>query len=225
MSGRSDYRDVYIPSNTGLLMAGTGTGSVSYILYMKEAEVASENTYAWTETQLTAENPGLTNLLWPSCVEDDKTTTKTVNGVEYVVLNPSYPHPYPKGSHPDLRFFGLAVKTVSDVKTYYFSRFKEGGVVTHDKAYLRLPYELFHWKNEGQEATGNSGITDPEPSSARVALQFIDDDGETTSIRVVDLNTMQVVNDTYYTLQGVKVNGYPTKSGIYIHNGRKVVIK
>ena len=225
MSGRSDYSDVYIPSNTGLLMAGTGTGSVSYILYMKEVTVASEQTYAWTETQGTVAEPGNTNLLWPSCVEDDKTTTKTVNGVEYVVLNPSYPHPYQKGGHPDLRFFGLAVKTVSDVKTYYFSRFKEGGVVTHDKAYLRLPYALFHWQDEGQEATGNSGITDPEASSARVALQFIDDDGETTSIRVVDLNTMQIINDTYYTLQGVKVNGYPTKSGIYIHNGRKVVIK
>ena len=227
MSDKTDYSDVYIPSNTGLLMAGTGTGLVSYILYMKEAEVTSEQEkkYPWTETQETVENPGSTNLLWPACYDDDKTTTKTVDGVEYVVLNPSYPHPYQKGGHPDLRFFALAVKTVSDVKTYYFSRFREGGVATRDKAYLRLPYNLFHWKDEGEEATNNSGVADQAVSSARVALQFIDDDGETTSIRVVDLNTMQVVNDTYYTLQGVKVNGYPTKSGIYIHNGRKIVIK
>ena len=31
-------------------------------------------------------------------------------------------------------------------------------------------------------------------------------------------------NDSYYTIQGVKVNK-PTKSGIYIHNGKKIVVK
>ncbi len=34
----------------------------------------------------------------------------------------------------------------------------------------------------------------------------------------------EVVNDVYYTLQGVKVTN-PTKSGIYIKNGKKVIIK
>ena len=30
-------------------------------------------------------------------------------------------------------------------------------------------------------------------------------------------------NDAWYTLDGMKLNGQPTKSGLYIHNGRKVV--
>ena len=34
----------------------------------------------------------------------------------------------------------------------------------------------------------------------------------------------EVVNNEYYTLQGVKVSN-PTKSGIYIKNGKKVIIK
>jgi hypothetical protein len=32
-------------------------------------------------------------------------------------------------------------------------------------------------------------------------------------------------DNVWYNLQGVKLNGVPTVPGIYIHNGRKVVIK
>ena len=55
-------------------------------------------------------------------------------------------------------------------------------------------------------------------------MMFFDEDG-TTTIRKIDLNTMTVMEDCYYTLQGVKLNTRPTQPGIYIHNGKKVVIK
>jgi hypothetical protein len=32
-------------------------------------------------------------------------------------------------------------------------------------------------------------------------------------------------NAAWYTLDGVKVNGKPTCKGLYIHGGKKVVIK
>lgn len=32
-------------------------------------------------------------------------------------------------------------------------------------------------------------------------------------------------NDAWYNLQGVRVNGKPTQKGIYIHNGKKIVVK
>ena len=33
------------------------------------------------------------------------------------------------------------------------------------------------------------------------------------------------MNGTFYTLQGLKIEGYPQKSGIYIQNGKKVMVK
>ena len=34
-----------------------------------------------------------------------------------------------------------------------------------------------------------------------------------------------IINDSWYTINGVKLNGKPTEKGIYIHRGRKVVVK
>ena len=31
--------------------------------------------------------------------------------------------------------------------------------------------------------------------------------------------------DAWYTLDGVRLDGKPTKKGLYIHGGRKVVVK
>ena len=38
-----------------------------------------------------------------------------------------------------------------------------------------------------------------------------------------DVNKLQN-DDAYYTIQGVKVNA-PNERGIYIHNGKKIIIK
>ena len=32
-------------------------------------------------------------------------------------------------------------------------------------------------------------------------------------------------SEAWYTLNGVRLNGKPTKKGIYINNGKKIVIK
>ncbi len=34
-----------------------------------------------------------------------------------------------------------------------------------------------------------------------------------------------IIDDSWYTINGVKLNGQPTQKGIYIHRGRKVVVK
>ena len=34
-----------------------------------------------------------------------------------------------------------------------------------------------------------------------------------------------VNDDSWYTVDGRKLNGMPTKKGIYVKNGRKVVVK
>ena len=49
--------------------------------------------------------------------------------------------------------------------------------------------------------------------------------GETTNLVSIDNGQLTIDNDVWYTLDGRKLNGKPTKKGLYIHNGRKVVIK
>jgi hypothetical protein len=46
---------------------------------------------------------------------------------------------------------------------------------------------------------------------------------EVTGIGVIDKG--QLTNDIWYDLNGRKLQGRPTKKGVYINNGRKVVIK
>ena len=63
-------------------------------------------------------------------------------------------------------------------------------------------------------------------AGSKMSMVFaVEDDGEsgeTTGIAVV--NTKRGEDNTYYTLSGVKVD-CPTKSGIYIKNGKKIIIK
>lgn len=219
----TDYANAYIPKNTGLLMAGYGNGAVNYIVYMADIkDDSSLKTYPWNRSQDTqvVSDP---NLLYPTCANDEHTTQKIIDGVEYVVLNPTYPYPYASNTVPDYRFFGLAA-TSETPKTYYFSRFIKNGKSTRDKAYLKLSNDVFHWTDEGQTAS-NSGLNNS--STARVALNFVEDDeeGETTGIKQVNTNAQRVDSNVFYTLEGVKLNSRPTQRGIYIHNGRKVVIK
>lgn len=222
----NNYGSAYIPAHTGLLMVGYGTGSVSYIIYMNDAPSGANTTYPFTPTQnnnVADDVAGATNLLFPSCDDDDKTTQGTENGVPYVYLNPTYPYPYASNTVPDFRFFGLAA-TSGTPKTYYFGRFVAHGKVTRDKAYLRLTNNVFHWK----DGNINSGNADPNHSNAsRVALNFFDDEEEsgTTGIKQMDTTAQRVDSNVFYTLEGVKLNSRPTQRGIYIHNGRKIVIK
>lgn len=220
-----NYANAYIPKNTGLLMAGYGKGAVNYIVYMADIKEKSNDplkTYPWNASQNTAV-VSYPNLLYPTCANDEHTTQKIIDGVEYVVLNPTYPYPYASNTVPDYRFFGLAARTVSDVKEYYFSRFKENGKSTRDKAYLKLSNDVFHWTNEGPTASG-SGLNNSNGS--RVALNFFDDEEEqTTGIKQVNNALQRMDSNVFYTLEGVKLNSRPTQRGIYIHNGRKVVIK
>ena len=50
-------------------------------------------------------------------------------------------------------------------------------------------------------------------------------DGETTEIGAMLNDKGKMTNDIWYTIDGRKLDGKPTKKGLYIHNGRKEVVK
>ena len=67
----------------------------------------------------------------------------------------------------------------------------------------------------------------PAATAAR-AIIFIDEpDGTTTAIQAVsgDKIGSDIIADGWYTLGGMKLQGAPTQKGVYINNGKKVVVK
>ena len=71
----------------------------------------------------------------------------------------------------------------------------------------------------------NGYVVAPVPVNAHeVIFSFEEMDG-TTTIMGVTANGQMVPVEGWYTLNGVKLNGIPTEKGLYINNGKKVVIK
>ena len=60
------------------------------------------------------------------------------------------------------------------------------------------------------------------PAGARVVFEF--DDGMTTGIESLDAEPQNRTDTPYYNLQGQRIS-QPQQPGLYIHNGRKVIIK
>ena len=67
--------------------------------------------------------------------------------------------------------------------------------------------------------------TSPQQASVRAFNLNFGDDEATGIISVHDSGFMVNGSDAWYTLDGRKLNKKPTKKGLYIHNGRKTVIK
>ena len=102
----------------------------------------------------------------------------------------------------------------ADNKVYYPSKSR---TINAFRAYFTL--------NNGIEAG------DPTSTSALTAKSFVlnFDDGETTGINDVNtdssLFTLHSSLSGWYTINGRKLNGRPTIKGLYIYNGKGIVIK
>ena len=70
------------------------------------------------------------------------------------------------------------------------------------------------------KSSGNGG----SPSGTRsLTIGFGGDGDGTTGVREIK-EVREVTDDTWYTLEGLKLSGRPQKRGIYVHGGRKVAI-
>ena len=81
---------------------------------------------------------------------------------------------------------------------------------------------------------GDESASDPLAPSLDI-VSNIDDNNETTGIVDIEHGILNIEHGTlniehsaaagWYTLDGRKLDGKPTKKGLYIHNGNKLVIK
>ena len=61
----------------------------------------------------------------------------------------------------------------------------------------------------------------------RITVKLVSASGEITGIGEMDTTTGEMTFDSeaWYTLDGVRLSGKPSTKGIYINNGKKIVIK
>ncbi len=67
--------------------------------------------------------------------------------------------------------------------------------------------------------------TSSSPAPAYLSISGIDDNTTGITMEGGRGKTEELFSSDWYTVNGVKLDGMPTKKGIYINNGRKVIIK
>jgi len=105
-----------------------------------------------------------------------------------------------------------------------FVRAKSGAKIRPTSCYLMWTgYEPDYAPARGM--TRGAAADEDVPQS--ITVKLISANGETTAIGTLDTKTGEVTFDSeaWYTLDGVRLSGKPSSKGIYINNGKKVVIK
>lgn len=108
----------------------------------------------------------------------------------------------------------------------YLGFFRLKGKINKEYAYLKLPKSVVDYNLQltGSKKENNKDIQEQDAKlSPNFALAFDTDFGTVSGINSLS-NTKKNVNNSCYTLQGVKVQR-PTAPGIYIMNGKKVIVK
>ena len=103
-----------------------------------------------------------------------------------------------------------------------FVRAKSGAKIRPTSCYLMWTgYEPDYAPARGM----TRGAAADEDVPQRITVKLVGANGEVTSIGEIDTKTGDVTFDGWYTIDGVRLSGKPSKSGLYINNGRKVIIK
>jgi hypothetical protein len=100
------------------------------------------------------------------------------------------------------------------------------GLTANDRQKLFLANNMLYYPTA--DLTVNScrayfELTDEVPISANARLVILFE--ETTSLNEELRMKNEDSTDTWYSLSGLKFNGKPTAKGLYIHNGRKEVLR
>ena len=116
--------------------------------------------------------------------------------------------------------YGFAAPGKADLAEGKFFRVKGG-----NNSYI-VPFRAYlDAANGGAAARGiNAAAASELPDVMTVRL--ISANGTPTAIGTLDTRTGEVsFGDEWYSLDGCRLSGNPTKSGLYINNGRKIIIK
>ena len=226
--GTLELRELkYIPANMGVVLIGTVPATETHhdgetlnfsISKRTDASAKEDKEYVdvWTKAdEYKVNDEKWNNFLVPTvkAVPNLGNAATDANGnitYRYFCLNNYHDTNYYKEHKTGEDYIG-------------FFRLTENGRSGANKAYLSLPTSedlpggKFGFINYNGQFIGTG-----ETALAKMKLVFDDETSGVTEIKNVEVNK-QNNDNAYYTLQGIKVLR-PTK-GIFIHNGKKIVIK
>ena len=215
----------YIPANMGVVLIGTVPATethhdgetLNFSIRKRTDASAKEYVDVWTKAdEYKAKDEKWNNFLVPTvkAINDLGNVIKDQNGkvtYRFYCLGNYYRTNYYQENHTGEDYIG-------------FFRMTPDGISGANKAYLSLPTseDLPGGKYGYIDYNGQFIGTGGETALAKMMLVFDDETSGVTEIKNVEENK-QNNDNAYYTLQGIKVLK-PTK-GIFIHNGKKIVIK
>lgn len=194
------YEMNYIPDKQGVILIGTG---VDYVKADPYTPAAGETKY--------------------KNIADDKYNNYLVGVLANTTVNASV---FEGNKRTGRNFFFNYLSNTGyyeDGATDYlgFFRVQSGSTCMANYAYLYLPTTFLTWNGQKLEDVLEDGSSTLSKGIKMVFGIADEDFGSVTGIN--DVQKEVKTDNSYYTLQGIRVNT-PSK-GIYIHNGRKVVIK
>ena len=97
----------------------------------------------------------------------------------------------------------------------------------NEVSFYRVLSSVHSKGNQGYLPVPTSEWKKKTSSTAKFALIFVDEEEEETGVvtGVENVSLQSAEKDVFYNLNGQKLNGAPTESGIYIRNGKKVLVK
>lgn len=230
----------YVPANVGVVLIGEapantykdGDKKAFSLLERTEESVGSDGDYrkVWTNSdKYIANNDQWNNYLVPTVTaENNLGNAKVESGkitYRYFGLGNYYSTNYHKS---------LGDKDTQEDYIGFF-RFTANGKSGANKAYLSIPanaevgnrvgatYGFIDYNGQllGNEDGENESVMPAQFAKMTLVFDDLVDGNETTGIK--ELETKKMNNNKYYNLQGIEI-AHPVK-GIYIHNGKKIIVK
>lgn len=116
-------------------------------------------------------------------------------------------------------YSGKATDGVTDIDAGQFVRLASGAWLRPSRCYLL-------YKGTGNPMAGarnKRAANDELPD--KITVRLIGLNGSTTAIGTLDTKTGELrFDDSWFSLDGTKLDGKPTKPGLYINNGKKVLV-
>lgn len=157
------------------------------------------------------------------------TITKTTGGVDYSGLEPNttvgswtFQGTYKAmGFNSPVGYYGYAGQATATATAGQFVHLVSGASAAPFRAYLKCTdtsHELYKARTRG-------GDGDAQPQT--IIVRLISASGEATNIGTIDTRTgeMNLDGESLYSLDGRKLTVKPSKKGVYINNGKSILVK
>ena len=114
--------------------------------------------------------------------------------------------------------YGFAGVDKNDIKAGDFVKVKSGAKIRPMSCYLL-------WSDTPNGTQNRAAAAEDDELPQSITVKLLDANDEVTSIGMLDTTTGEVTFDGRFDMNGRKLDGKPTIKGLYINNGRKIIIK